>query len=530
MFISIGGLMFVLNYCHGGYDGDIVYVEADLRMGIPGIDIVGMADVSIKESADRVRIAVKNSGLEFPRGRIAVNLAPAGVRKEGAYFDLSVAVAILYQFGTILPNDFKVMVLGELELSGRLRSVKGILSSVIAGRNAGVDFFIVPEDNYREACSSQADNIFPCSTLSDAVDTLNRLIRRERIRVSAPELDIPPDDIEIYGDISDIRGQSYLKKALLTAAAGRHNIMLFGPPGSGKTMSALRLVTLLDDLDYEKSIETTRIHSVAGILRPCSGLVRRPPLRMPHHTASLEGIIGGGRLLRPGEISLAHNGILFLDEAPEFRKNVLQSLREPVERHRVDLARAGRVYWYPANFQLVFTTNPCPCGNRGKADSVCMCTNAEVSAYWKKIGGALLDRIDIRVPVKPLSSEEMLPGSGDEDESENKQAVTSLMMRKIVSDAVSIQKERFKDTGITFNSEIPPGKIGRFIQPDREGQELMAKAVKKFSLSTRACHSVLKLARTLADIAGEPELVIRKDFFLEAIQMRRYGDNDFFWN
>lgn len=518
--------MFVLNYCHGGYDGDIVSVEADLRMGIPGIDIVGMADVAIKESADRVRIAVRNSGLEFPRGRIAVNLAPAGIRKEGAYFDLSVAVSILYEFGTILPNDFKVMVLGELELSGRLRGVKGILSAVMAGKSAGVDFFIVPVDNYMEACSSQFDNIYPCSSLSETVDTLNRLVKNEHISVSVPELVSVPDDTEQYGDVSDIIGQAYIKKALLTAAAGRHNIILFGPPGSGKTMSAMRLVTILGDLDYNRSVETTRIHSVAGILRPCSGLVKRPPFRMPHHSSSLEGIIGGGRLLRPGEISLAHNGVLFLDEAPEFRKSVLQSLREPIERHRVDLARAGRVFWYPADFQLIMTANPCPCGNRGKADGVCMCSNAEVVSYWKRLGGALLDRIDMRIPVRPLSSEELLPDfSGEESD-----GFTSMDMRKIVTEVALLQRERFQGTDIVFNSEIPPGKISRYIQPDREGKKILADAVKKFSLSARACHSILKLSRTLADIDGKPDVLISKDFLLQAIQMRRYGDSDFFWN
>lgn len=517
--------MNIISYSPGGFEGDIVSVEADLRSGIPGVNLVGMPDTAVKESVERVRIAIKNSSYDFPGKRIVVNLAPAGIKKEGASFDLPIAISILQKTGLFGDNrERKIMVLGELQLSGAIRSVNGVLSAVIAGQREGVYAYIVPEGNIEEALSSKAERIYPCSHLLEAVDVLKKI--SEDI---LPEYNLKPQNIESEkagqtnsaeeNSISDIKGHKYLKEALTIAAAGMHNIILFGPPGSGKTLAGSRLVSLLPDLDLEDSIEVTRIYSLAGLLKNGAGLIKRPPYRSPHHTSSMEGLIGGGRIIKPGEISLAHKGVLFLDETPEFRRSILQCLREPVENGKVYLARAGRNSWFPADFQIVMAANSCPCGNRGKDDSVCRCTDIDVYRYWKRVGGALIDRIDIRIPVMPVESEILTEESSDSGEE----------YYKMVQNAVEIQKQRFKDFAYKRNSRIPPSECNLFIKLPEKSKDILSKAVHKFSFSARAVHSIMKLARTCADMKGNSSVDVDHESLLHSIQMRRYGDKDFFW-
>ncbi|MCR5620315.1 MAG: YifB family Mg chelatase-like AAA ATPase [Treponema sp.] len=516
--------MQVYSFSPFGYEGSLVSVEVDLRRGIPAVDIVGLAEGAVKESRERMRSAIRNCGFEFPPERVLISLAPADLRKEGAAFDLAVALAVLCEKdvadgkGTSL-LDGNILVMGELELNGRVRPLKGVHAAVSTARDGGIRRAIVPKENADEAREIGGMEVFGASSLVDAYAAL-----MDGSRFSAKQdcghgggPSFPCDEVggvlfpkaDPGLEFADIRGQDFFIRGLQLAAAGGHNVMAFGPPGCGKTLAMQKFPALLPLLDPEESRPVTRIYSIAGLLPTDSPLVRDAPFRQPHQTASMEGMCGGGPRLTPGEISLAHNGVLFLDEAAEFKSSVLQMLRVPLESGSITLSRAGRSTVFPASFQLLIATNPCPCGNFGSREKICLCSANSVSLYWRKFSAPLLDRIDIRVQVEKREG-----NAGGKDDGER---LTTAFLRRGIAKAVLVQRERQGKK----NARLSPAELSEYCVLSAEAKEALESASLRHSFSPRSVSSVVKLSRTIADMKGEGTIGLES--MEEALSYRRGG-------
>ncbi|MBO4554673.1 MAG: YifB family Mg chelatase-like AAA ATPase [Clostridia bacterium] len=490
-----------------GLIGYAVDVEVDISSGLPAYELVGLASTATKESKERVRSAIKNSGYFYPTKRITVNLAPADTKKEGPSFDLPIALGILAASSQIEGKAYKdYAFVGELSLDGKLRHVNGIMPILISALQNGQKRFVIPKDNAREASFIDGIEVYAFETLKGVVDFLEGE-EVESVKTSSYSSACLARDYGI--DFADVKGQAVAKRALEIAVAGGHNVLMIGPPGAGKTMLAKCVPTIMPEMTFEEAVEVTKVHSVAGILDSSVGIVTTRPFRTPHHTTTVPALIGGGTKARPGEVSLANHGVLFLDEMPEYSRHALETLRQPLEDRKVTVSRVAQSIEYPANFMLIASMNPCPCGNFGSKTQICRCTPQQIHNYVSKLSGPLMDRIDLQIEVDNITYDEFRTRA---------EAETSATIKARIDAVRAIERERFKNDGILTNAEMSPAQINKYCKIDKDSERLLQKAFERLNLSARGTTRILKVARTIADMEGAPD--IKPQHIAEAIQYR----------
>lgn len=497
----------IKSYALNGLTGIPVEVEVDAGNGLPAFDLVGLADTAVKEARDRVRAAIKNSGRSVPARKITANFAPADVKKEGSSFDLPLAIGVLVCTGQLLNDGNGAVFLGELSLDGTLRRINGVLPILISAKEKGFTKFVIPYDNRAEASYVSGTETYAAKNLKEVIDHLSGLSPLEKIENR--DYSAASDNRAYDADLSLVKGQKTAKRALEIAVSGGHNVLFVGAPGTGKSMLAKCIPTIMPDMTFEEALETTKIHSVAGVLSDEEGIVVKRPFRSPHHTASTVSLTGGGSKVKPGEISLAHNGVLFLDEMPEYSRSSLEALRQPLEDGYITVSRAAGAVRYPANFILCGSMNPCPCGNFGSENKVCTCSPAQIAKYKAKISGPLLDRIDVQVQVDEVKYTEL---SSDE------KSETSETVRLRVNRTRQIQRERFKNENVKTNADMGERQMAEYCVLSRECEQILKAAYDSLHLSPRARSRIIKVARTIADMSLSEN--IRPEHILEAISYR----------